>query len=376
MQTLESPPADNSVEIALHPIVLPPLGDRPLVCVLMGNYNYAQFLPAALDSLLAQTYTNWLAIVCDDGSIDDSVRVINEFARRDSRVQLAAKRNGGQASASNHCFSLARGEIICLLDSDDLFDRRKIERVVQSFMEHPQSGVCNHFSRVIDAQGQEQPVTMNHHLDEGWLAAQALERGACVYVPTTSCISMRREIADAVFPVHPQQRIDVDGYLGMTTQFLTPFCIIRERLSDYRVHGTNMGGLTEPTPARLQYELQLINQRTANVRDFVSERFGSAIVEQISVQDNPQYIQAALKLLAIEKVNPQLPEAPVLIRRHPNAKWRAIWKCIFALPTSIRRRVLPMMHRSHRLKGAVQRLLVRPRAPLGSSIPLTSNIHP
>ena len=73
---------------AIVPMPLPPLPDRPLVSVLVANYNYARFLPAALDALLAQTYAHFEAVVVDDGSTDDSAAVVQRYADRDARVRL------------------------------------------------------------------------------------------------------------------------------------------------------------------------------------------------------------------------------------------------------------------------------------------------
>jgi glycosyltransferase involved in cell wall biosynthesis len=342
---------------SIEPVPLRPLSQQPLVSVLIANYNYARFLPAALDSLLTQTYKNWHAIVCDDGSTDHSVHLIEQYANKDTRIQLIRKANGGQNSAFNACSRATRGEIVCLLDADDVFEPRKIQQVVETFRANPQAGICNHFSQVIDTNGRPQQVTMHRFLDSGWQANAALKRGACVYVPTTSCMSMRRDIADIMFPIPQRQDRDLDGYVAMASQFLTTICVIHDKLSSYRIHANNMGGLTEPTPQRLQYELHLIELRTSHVKEFVKQRFGEEFAEQIVLEDNPQYIQAALKLLAIERTDRRLPRARALIRRHPSAKWRAIWRVIFAAPESLSRLAVPLMHRSHRVKVVVHRLM-------------------
>jgi glycosyltransferase involved in cell wall biosynthesis len=338
-----------------------PLPPQPLVSVLIANYNYARFLPAALDALLAQTYAKWHAIVCDDGSTDHSVQVIQQYADRDPRIQLLRQSNGGQNSAFNACYQGARGEIVCFLDADDAFEVCKIQRVVETFLANPEAGICNHFSKVINAHGCPQPVTMHRLLDSGWLADKALRRGACVYVPTTSCMSIRRDISDALFPIPPYQQRDLDGYVAMASQFLAPICVLDEQLSSYRVHAGNMGGLTEPTLQRLRYELQLIELRTSNVKHFVKQRYGEQFAERIVLEDNPQYIQAALKLLAIGRAESRLQRALALIRRHPNVKWRVTWHLIFAAPETWSRLALPWIHRSYRVKAFVHRLMGRGR---------------
>jgi len=343
----------------MQPVLLRQLPPQPLVSVLIANYNYAHFLPAALDSLLLQTYSNWHAIVCDDGSTDDSAKVIQRYVDLDPRIQLVRKSNGGQNSAFNACYRDARGQVVCLLDADDLFDRRKIQRVVESFLANSEAGVCNHFSQVIDSDGHSLGITMHRFLDSGWLADRALARGGCVYVPTTSCMSFRREIADLVFPIPQRQDRDLDGYVGMASQFLTPFCVVQEPLSSYRIHANNMGGLTEPTPKRLRYELHLIELRTDTLKQFVGKRLGEELAVRIVLEDNPQYIQAALKLLAIESADRRLPRAQALIRRHPNSKWRALWQAVFTAPEPLSRLAVPLMHRSYRVKAVIHRLMGR-----------------
>ena len=100
---------------------------RPLVTILINNYNYGRFLKDAIDSALNQTYRNLEVIVVDDGSTDDSREIIAAYG---NKITSVLKENGGQASALNAGFAASRGEIICLLDSDDSFDPCKVERVV------------------------------------------------------------------------------------------------------------------------------------------------------------------------------------------------------------------------------------------------------
>ena len=70
----------------------------PLVSIVINNYNYAHYLGAAIDSALAQTYSNCEVIVVDDGSTDNSCAIASRY---DDLIQLVCKENGGQASAFN-----------------------------------------------------------------------------------------------------------------------------------------------------------------------------------------------------------------------------------------------------------------------------------
>ena len=126
------------------PMPMPPLPDRPLVSVLITNYNYAAFLPVALDALLGQTYPHFEAVVCDDGSTDDSAAVVQAYADRDARVRLVRQANGGQTAAVNECFRHLRGHVVCLLDADDVFAANKLHRIVAALAGDATVGVVTH----------------------------------------------------------------------------------------------------------------------------------------------------------------------------------------------------------------------------------------
>lgn len=94
----------------------------------MANYRSACYLPAALTSILSQTVSDIEVIVCDDASPDDSVAVIEEFARRDSRVRLiACKANAGPGAARNRALDAARGQWVSVVDSDDVVHPERLE---------------------------------------------------------------------------------------------------------------------------------------------------------------------------------------------------------------------------------------------------------
>ena len=103
---------------------------RPLVSILINNFNYCQYLTRAIDSALSQTYAPIEVIVVDDGSTDGSQQVIAGYS---SKVIAVLKENEGQASAFNAGVASSRGNILCFLDSDDWFYPTKVEEVVKVF---------------------------------------------------------------------------------------------------------------------------------------------------------------------------------------------------------------------------------------------------
>src|SRR5436853_5073279 len=103
------------------------MANQPLASIVISSYNYGRYLPAAIDSALAQTYAPREVIVVDDGSTDDSRAVI---ARYGGEVTAVLKENGGQASAFNAGLRASRGEVVCFLDSDDVLLPRAVELAV------------------------------------------------------------------------------------------------------------------------------------------------------------------------------------------------------------------------------------------------------
>ena len=88
-----------------------------LVSVIIPTYNRARWLPTVLDSVMAQTYDNWECIVVDDGSTDDTSRVIRKYS--DPRIQYHYTQHGERSAARNLGVDLSKGEFICFVDSDD-----------------------------------------------------------------------------------------------------------------------------------------------------------------------------------------------------------------------------------------------------------------
>ena len=95
---------------------------NPLVSVIIPVYNMQDFLRECLNSVVHQSYSNLEILLIDDGSIDASGEICDEYARSDARVRVIHKSNGGQASARNAALELARGEFLTFVDSDDVAD--------------------------------------------------------------------------------------------------------------------------------------------------------------------------------------------------------------------------------------------------------------
>src|SRR5277367_5955035 len=252
-------PTVASEATELSPIELRPLPAQPLVSILISNYNYGRFIADSIKSALDQTYSNIELIVCDDGSTDDSVQIIEGYARRDSRLHLIRKANGGQASGFNAAFAASRGEVIALLDSDDLFLPHKVERIVADFHAHPESGFGVHRVIRMSADLRRQGVwPMSAPLPCGWYGSRMLQDGGILpYMPPTSGLSLHRDVAELIFPlplIEPLVRCP-DQLITRLAPLLTKVTRENEALSEYRLHGGNNYGPDRVSAASFKREL-------------------------------------------------------------------------------------------------------------------------
>ena len=109
----------------------------PLISVIVPIYNTEKYLPKCLDSILAQTYTNWEAILIDDGSPDNCGKICDEYAAKDKRFKVIHQVNGGVSAARLNGFKLCRGEYISFVDSDDTLPQNALERLhSETFSNH------------------------------------------------------------------------------------------------------------------------------------------------------------------------------------------------------------------------------------------------
>jgi glycosyltransferase involved in cell wall biosynthesis len=279
--------APEAASVLPPPPPLPDVSRDPLVSVLIPNRNYERFLGEALEGLLRQTYARWEAIVCDDASEDGSVPLVERFAAIDHRIRLVRNdRAGGQARAFNEAYARSAGEIVCFLDADDTVAPERLERVVKGFA-GSDAGMLVHPLMMFGPDGPIQRIPALTSLEEGWLGPAVARRGGRWRWVPTSGVSMRREIADLVFPMPADDlRISADTYFLVLAALLTPIKADEGVLGGYRLHGANgfARGRVEPDRARRAAE----NLRS--VVDKVNGRLGElGRPAVLHVDDNLKY---------------------------------------------------------------------------------------
>ena len=219
------------------------MASKPYVTALIDTYNQGSFIEEAIDSVLAQDFpaSQIEILVVDDGSTDDTRERVAKYG---DRVRYIYKENGGQASALNRGFAESQGEIVAMLDGDDLWLPNKISRVVEEFGRHPEAAVVYHPYRVWNTDSNQCTDDPSFHPISGYVPeclANVLRYGGF----GTCGMALRRALTQKAFPIPTALTIYADTYLVVISMFLAPVAAIPEHLTIYRHHGGNSTAFDE-----------------------------------------------------------------------------------------------------------------------------------
>jgi len=213
---------------------------KALASIIINNYNYGRFLPGAIDSALNQTYHNVEVIVVDDGSTDNSREVIESYG---DQLIPVLKKNGGQASAFNAGFAASKGEVVCILDSDDIFLPEKVAEVMNIFAQYPDIGWC--FHSLIWADINNNTLSGGRHeagpSRECDFRVDMREKGKLpLHTPATSALCFRHSLLQQLLPMPEGQSISIgDHYLKFMASALSKGFYLDKELTLQKVHDNN-----------------------------------------------------------------------------------------------------------------------------------------
>jgi glycosyltransferase involved in cell wall biosynthesis len=206
----------------------------PAVSVVIPTYNHAQFLRHALESVLAQTFPDWEAIVVNNYSEDDTVAIVESF--NDPRIRLVNFRNHGIIAASrNHGVQLARADLVAFLDSDDVWYSRKLERCLDAIAQGFDL-VCHGETWTTDGA----PARNVFYGPEARATYRALLfDGNCI---STSAVVVKKSVVREAQGFSEDPRFvtveDYDLWLRLARNGAR-IGFVREILGEYRIHGAN-----------------------------------------------------------------------------------------------------------------------------------------
>lgn len=231
--------------------------ESPLVSVLVPCFNYAEYVGDALRSILSQNYKNFELIIVDDGSTDDSARVIQNVLKEEHgglvrRAVFLRQENQGVSAALNTALASARGEYIATFDADDLMSPGRLELQVDYLQQNPLVGCVGGEAVRIDEQGRLLPKKDKQRQVRRYDFSQALAKALVV---GGGVAMYRREAMDEAGGYDSAIKIQ-DFQMTLKVAYAGFFVVmLPEVVTLYRKHGDS---LSKNYKAEYRYGLELI----------------------------------------------------------------------------------------------------------------------
>ncbi|MDH5290512.1 MAG: glycosyltransferase [Acidimicrobiia bacterium] len=222
------------------------------VSILMTVYNGLPYLPTAVDSMLAQTYTDTELVIVDDGSTDGTPSYLASLD--DPRIRLITQRNQGTAAAANAGLAACTGELLARMDADDVSVPHRLQRQVDLLDQRPEIGMVGSFTRILGDAGPDGVVALPTDHQE-IVAALRAGRHALSH-PT---LMLRTELLRRLGGYWPFPLVD-DWDMMLRMCEVTVVTNIAEPLLLYRVHRESLNGAGM---ARMRYSIDFARARAA-----------------------------------------------------------------------------------------------------------------
>lgn len=256
----------------LKPLDLPDLPAAPRVSIAITCYNYGRFLRECLDGCLAQTVPAAEIVVVDDGSSDDSKAILDAYASQFPSIRAITRVNGGMCAATNTALDACTGDVVLLLDADDLIGPQRIEKVLEALrtkVDGRLPGWVHHQLRQFSAEQADAGLTPYYatgQAPEGLDAENVLQSTGSKVVTMTSGLAFRSELLAAIGPLDERRVTAQDHMLRTAASLISPVAFVAEPLGGYRLHGASdsSGGLMS-SPAKIK----LVRERSECFDDWI-----------------------------------------------------------------------------------------------------------
>ena len=204
----------------------------PKVSIVIPSYNRADYVSATIDSILSQTFRDWELIFIDDGSTDATESILAAYIS-DPRIKYFKQKNSERAVARSYGISLASGDYICLVDSDDIWYPEKLEKQLNTMYANPELILCYASVDRIDLSGHlMKPARRQYQGCSGDVYSELLKRN---FIPSVTPM-IRAEFARRVTPQVTEFIPYEDWDFWLRLSRLGKFYHIREPLGAYRLH--------------------------------------------------------------------------------------------------------------------------------------------
>ena len=229
--------------------------DKPLVSIIMNCYNSDQYLRDAIESVHAQTYSNWEIIFWDNGSTDKSNTIANSY---DSRLKyFYTKKTSLLGTARKLATEQAKGKYLAFLDCDDLWYKDKLKKQIKIFEESEEElGIVYGGCEIIYEDAREKKIfQMGQSLPEGRVFDIFAKND---FIPFVSAVVSKKFFFNCGgFPVHLKHSTDFWIFAHLTHDY--PVAALQELCCKYRVHSNNLSSSTSLRITGLQESIESLS---------------------------------------------------------------------------------------------------------------------
>ncbi len=243
------------------------------ISVAMCTYNGAEFLPAQLQSIVAQTRRPDEIVICDDGSTDETEALIKDFAGS-SQVPIilhANEKNLGAVKNFEQAVGLCKGDIITLSDQDDVWREDKLQLIEQSFHKTPTAGLVFSDAEIVDEKLASlgrcmwDEVDFNSHKRKLVAQGRALDVLITGWTVTGAAMAFRSEYKKLALPIPTNVPMIHDGWIALAVAAVSDVIAIGEPLIKYRQHkGQQIGAPSRRTKTQPAGTFDALKRRSSS----------------------------------------------------------------------------------------------------------------
>lgn len=222
--------------------------NQPLVSVVIPTYNRADLLPRAIKSVLNQTFQNFELIIVDDGSVDDTKRIVKKFIKMSNKINYIYQENRGESAARNLGKEKTKGNYIAFLDSDDEWLSEKLEKQIKLFQQSKFSenlGFVGCYGFVVkdNNQSKNNPFFIHRIPNFRGNILKEILSFCCIFSPSSVLIK-REAIINEKFDENIKLGPDWDMWIRIAQKY--DFDFVEEPLFKYYLHQENITKTLEP----------------------------------------------------------------------------------------------------------------------------------
>lgn len=214
------------------------------ISIITASYNYEDLIVTAIDSVINQSHKDWELIIVDDGSKDNSVKVIQEYVEKYDNIKLFQHENGinkGLKETVKFALEKCTGEYVAFLESDDYWESNNLEEKVKIIEKDPNINFIFNDVNLIGTQECKQKLDNHFKVTKRFLDQKQGSRNLFQYfflinlVPTFSCVMAKKEILDNVDFDTPIDAL-LDLWLWTQLSFANKFYYLDKKLTNWMLH--------------------------------------------------------------------------------------------------------------------------------------------